>query len=423
MEASGARICVFSTGGIITLTSGLVVTNPYLYIAGQSAPGGGITLKGQTFTVEDHDVLVRYVSFRRGPGGDTDGIFVGDNGSTQVYNVVFDHCSMSWAVDEVFNSWYRVEDLTLSYCIISEGLHCSTHSKGCHSAGAQLGGYKFSETDETSTAADRISFHHNLMAHNSMRGPVVKSTGTIDIRANVTYNSLYDFAYANFENANYTVKYNFVKNYYKKGPDSPGDIWEINPSDMGGLGCEIYVEGNIGPNRTNDEMDEDIIIKEGDRGYVVESEHTYSAITEETTAGDVYTSLTTTGRPGNSKYVDCNGIWQNRRDAVDTRIVSEVIAGTGSIINCVEYDSGDADCDEAGEYADENGWPTIAAGSPCTDTDSDGMPDAFEIAVFGDLNQTATGDYDSDGYNNIEEYLDGNGIVGNTGIAINGVSF
>jgi len=199
---------------------------------------------------------------------------------------------------------------------------------------------------------------------------------------------------------------------------------------MGGAGCEVYVESNIGPNRTNDEMDEDIIVKEADRGYVVESEHTFSAITEEDTAGDVYTYLTTTGRPGNSRYVDCNGVWQNRRDSVDTAIVSEVINGTGEIPDCVDCSNDDCtgngtpyECctgEYAGDCTSAGAWPTIAAGTGCTDTDSDGMPDAWETATFGDLSQTATGDYDSDGYNNIEEYLDGTSMqLTNQGVSIN----
>ena len=115
------------------------------------------------------------------------------------------------------------------------------------------------------------------------------------------------------------------------------------------------------------------------------------AITE-VSATQAYTNVLAEGGAGNSKYVDCSGTWINRRDNIDQRIVNDVKNNTGSIID---------------DPSNVGGWISISPGTACPDTDNDGMPDTFEMKVFGSLAQTATGDLDSDGYTNIEEFING----------------
>ena len=100
VEASGARMCTFTTGGTIILSSSLTIQNPYITIAGQTAPGGGVTLRNGNLNVQTHDVVIRYLTVRRGPGGSNGAVFISKNNSTDVYNIIVDHCSMSWATDQ-----------------------------------------------------------------------------------------------------------------------------------------------------------------------------------------------------------------------------------------------------------------------------------------------------------------------------------
>ena len=143
VEATGPRIVVFRIGGTIELQSTVLLTNPFITIAGQTAPGGGIAIKNTLFfnryedpsgslDIRTHDVIVRHLRIRPGAGpagtsgSECDAIQVYGN----CYNVMIDHCSLSWAVDENFSSWGNPHDFTVQWCIISEGLRNSVHSKG-----------------------------------------------------------------------------------------------------------------------------------------------------------------------------------------------------------------------------------------------------------------------------------------------------
>jgi pectate lyase len=100
--------------------------------------------------------------------------------------VIVDHCSLSWGVDETLSTWYAVRDCSLQWCVISEALNCSTHSKGCHSMGALIGGYA-SDEKKTVPGAHDISFHHNLLAHNGGRNPMIRTSGLVDVVNNIVY--------------------------------------------------------------------------------------------------------------------------------------------------------------------------------------------------------------------------------------------
>ena len=187
VDMAGPRYVVFRTGGTIVLETRLNVTNPFITIAGQTAPGGGITLRMDpvsptdlgTMDVLTHDVVIRYLRFRPGngtTGKDSDDALAIVNPG--VSNVVVDHCSFSWAVDENVNTYDGTTDITISNSIIAEGLNNSGHPRGAHSKGLLAGG----------VGAHNVSIHHNLFVSNVDRNPQVSGVSVADVRNNVVYN-------------------------------------------------------------------------------------------------------------------------------------------------------------------------------------------------------------------------------------------
>ncbi len=402
VEASGPRTCVFTTGGTITLSSPLTITNPYITIAGQTAPGGGITLKkasgGELFLVKTHDVIVRYLSVRPGPGGENHGYQIASNGGA-VYNVVVDHNSISWGVDSNIETWYRVYDTTISHSLISEGLNCSTHSKGCHSKGLMVCGYKGSESG--GVGSSNISILNNVLAHNSDRNPLMQLCGNAQVMNNTTYNAQYTFSHQQLNCPSGASYVNWINNYHKKGPssESTSDL-KIIPEDSGTwYPGYAYLKGNIGPSRTSDSLPDAnwVSVKSGgDSATILKTTPADGPSVATTTAQDAYNQLLAERGVGNSAGLTCDGTWVARRDAIDERVLSDVKNGTGKIID---------------SPADVGGWVTIDPGTSCVDSDNDGYPDAWEMKYFGALGRgslvNSLDDLDQDGYTDLEEYLNG----------------
>ncbi|MBI5935696.1 MAG: hypothetical protein HY867_18490 [Chloroflexi bacterium] len=392
VEASGARTCVFRVGGLIQLQSALVIQNPYITIAGQTAPGGGITLKktngGDALVIKTHDVILRYLASRPGPGGENHGAEIASNGD-HLYNIIIDHCSFSWGTDEVLETWYKVTDTTIQWTIVSEGLDCSTHSKGCHSKGLMVGGYADSESKQ-GLGSENITVHHNLFAHNGERNPLVQTSGLVDVVNNIAYNPFGTFMYL-YMKSNSIVPVNYVGNFYKYGPETDSGKYEIKTYDDGGLGADIYVAGNIGPHRKADNLAQDVVVETGSRGFLTSTRHPAPQVT--TTSAFVAYDQVLAGA-GNSAGVSCDGQWVNRRDSIDARVVNDVRNGTGHIID---------------DPSQVGGWVTPAAGAPCADSDHDGMPDAYEARYGLNPNSAAdaNADADADGYPNVEEAING----------------
>ena len=183
LETQGPRIITFAVGGIINLESKLFVDDPWVTVAGQTALGDGICVRGEGIRVRTHDVVIRHIRFRPGDvdfglsnqWNDVDAVSI--SGGDTIFNVVIDHCSLSWAVDENINMWGEVHDITVQNCIISEALLHSKHPKGAHSMGMLIG-----------SKATNISVHHNLFAHNNDRNPHINGVSRVDFRNNVIYN-------------------------------------------------------------------------------------------------------------------------------------------------------------------------------------------------------------------------------------------
>ena len=407
VEASGSRTCVFRVGGLIVLNSQLTISNPYITIAGQTAPGGGITLKksagGNVFSTQTHDVIIRYISSRPGAGGENHANQIAKSG-VELYNIIIDHNSMSWGVDSNTETWYRVKDATIQWSIISEALDNSTHSKGAHSKGLMIGGYKGSESG--GKGSENISVLNNLMAHNGERNPLMQLCGIAQVINNTTYNPFWSFSHQQLNCPSGESYVNWINNYHKKGPSSTSNSdLKVIPSSSGvwSLG-KVYVKGNIGPSRPNDTLPETnwVEVKAGAPAGVIVTSPAPAPAVNSTTAMNAYNSIVADGGVGNSRGLNCDGSWYNRRDSIDVRVINDVKAGTGKIID---------------DPSQVGGWIVPAAGVPCTDSDRDGMPDAWEQGYGFNLNiSDGPADKDADGYTNVEEYFNGTNPLGSISI-------
>jgi pectate lyase len=394
--AEGKRIVVFRVAGTIGLESSLEITNPYITIAGQTAQGQGITLRGIKSEVEalilikTHDVVIRFLTLRAGPPSAGDGMMILTSAAHDTYNVVIDHNSLSWAVNRDLATWYDVHDIAIQWNIFSEGLNCSIHPKGCHSKGVLLGGYA-SDENKNEPGASNISFHHNLMAHNGERNPLVSTSGITDVVNNVVYNPFGSFSHVDLQHQLAVIPANYVGNYFKPGVDTDAGKYGVDIASQKILGAQIYVLGNIGPHRLDSTQPEIDIVDPDARPYVV-SVHNPAAPITTTSALEAYDQVLASA--GAVMGLDCSGTFFSRRDAIDTRIVNDVINGTGKIID---------DPSEVG------GWLTIPPATPCADLDHDGMPDPWEQKYGFNPADPLDGfkDADGDGYTNIEEFLNG----------------
>jgi hypothetical protein len=312
--------------------------------------------------------VLRYLRLRPGPSWELTTTLDPLTITRDAYNVIVDHCSLSWGTDEGFQTWYSVHDITIQWSIISEALHCSTHEEGCHSTGMILG-------DQNT----RVSVHHNLLAHNDRRNPRVRG-GDMDIVNNVIYNAGATSAKLDDKDHPAGMRCNVVGNYFKSGPDSNWSH-EIKLRSEG-LGTSCFVSGNIGPNRPDNSYPEGDIVDPDDRGLMTDIRFPFPPVT------------TTSAFRAYDRVLARAGANKPRRDPVDQRIIEDVRAGTGRIID---------DPQEVG------GWPEFQSSEPPVDSDHDGMPDSWETLHGFDPNDPSdrNGDSNGNGYTNLEEYLNG----------------
>lgn len=385
VDANGPRIIVFRVGGYIELKSKLDIRKPYITIAGQTAPGDGICLKNYYLAVHADEVIIRYLRVR--PSDVTKEEF--DSISVfEGHNIIIDHCSTSWSIDEVISvassalKEPKLGNVTVQWCMIAESLNCTAHPKGCHGYGSLVrGGY-----------GNGITYHHNLYAHHAGRNPrpgnYIDSERDpcglfFDFRDNVVYNWGGQHAGYNSDGKNndYSItNMNFVNNYYIRGPNSTGSIvfHETTP------GCKAYFSGNW--------MDGNCPKDPWSLVEFVNFTQAQKDAYEQSVPVPVAPVATEDASKAYARVLADAGASFPARDAVDKRVADSVIKKTGSIINHIE---------EVG------GYPIMESGTPPVDSDHDGMPDKWELAVGlnpYDAND-ARGDRDGDGYTNIEEYI------------------
>lgn len=420
VEANGPRTCVFRIGGTITLNTSLKILNPYITIAGQTAPGGGITLRNNpdinkhgTIIIQTHDVILRYFRIRTGatkiPACCDQSLTV-----TSGYNIIADHLSTSWSTDQTITLFTdpktgSVQDITVQWSFITEGLFHSTNSKpGGHSTAAIFG----------STNIGNISFHHNLLAHNDARNPRVGITGILDVVNNVVYNYGRELSYADAEHGSSAL--NYIGNFIKKGPSSTTNnrFVKVDPFAYTIL---VFVQGNIDRYRTNNSLPDNLSVDLRDQSYIVSTKAPAPLVTtypcNSMTDCEVYTHVLADA--GANKYLDDQGNFIPRLDAVDKRILEEVKRGEGKIIDATSFSTmysasasaylAPTDYTKYGitDPIADDGWPILEAGIAPADSDHDGMPDTWEDKYEFDKNNAVDSnqDIDGDGYTNIEEFL------------------
>jgi len=394
ISQSGPRIILFKVSGTILLKSILNINNGDVTIAGQTAPGDGITLRDYTVYVNADNVIIRFLRFRM--GDETNQVNDAIWGRNRK-DIIIDHCSMSWATDEV-SSFYDNENFTMQWCILSESLRNSIHDKGQHGYGGIWGGRK-------------ASFHHNILAHHDSRNP--RFCGSrysnkpgeelVDFRNNTLYNWGANNAYA-AEGG----RYNLVNNYYKAGPASSNRGRILQPyADDGsnnqprGTYGTFFVAGNIltasAANTSNNWL--------GVNMHSSFNTHapgtTLNNIRSDTefSAGEVTTHSAEMGYQKALLYAGAS----LKRDAVDIRIVHDVSNGTATYSN-----GGNGSTNGLIDTQDAvGGWPGLLTTEAPLDSDNDGLPDIWEDA--NGLNKYSAGDAQLttvDGkYPNIEAYL------------------
>jgi hypothetical protein len=411
-EQGGARMVVFNVSGIIRLKRPLIIRAPYITIAGQTAPGDGVCVAGESVWINTHDVVIRYMRFRRGEtnvGRRDDSI-----GGNPIGNIMIDHVSASWGLDEnmsMYRHMYndstgKIEDklptvnITIQNSIFSEALDTWNHAFG-----STLGG-------------ENCTFMRNLWADNAGRNPSIGWFGVFNFVNNVVFN----WVHRSIDGGDYRAMYNIINNYFKPDPETPKNTaigHRILKPESGRSKLKYltfgraYVDGNIM------EGNERVTKNNWDGGVQVEDLPNAGKYTDSIRWNKPLPMPKLTILPTKTAhdYVLANaGATLPKRDAVDARVIEQVRTGKITITPNVKlpetqfkhrrlpidsYKNGIiTDISQVGGYPEYKG-------TPYKDSDNDGMPDAWEIK--NGLNpkdaNDASKDRNKDGYTNIEEYL------------------
>ncbi|MGE5520495.1 MAG: pectate lyase family protein [Candidatus Dadabacteria bacterium] len=412
-EQGGARTIVFNVAGIIRLKTPVIIRAPYLTIAGQSAPGDGVCIAGETVWVNTHDVIIRFMRFRRGEtnvGRRDDAI-----GGNPVGNIMIDHVSASWGLDEnmsMYRHMYndstgKIEEkmgtanITIQNSIFSESLDTWNHAFG-----STLGG-------------ENCSFMRNLWADNTGRNPSVGWNGIFNFANNIVFN----WVHRSVDGGDYRAQFNIINNYFKPGPATPKNTavgHRILKPESGRSKLKYLVFGRAYVNGNIMEGYPEITKDNWNGGVQV----------EELPNTDKYTDYMKVNKPlpmpqmtivpaqqAHDYVLNNVGAILPVRDAVDRRIVEQVRTGKINYKEGVKLPATQfkhrrlpIDSYKIGIITDPSqvgGYPTYK-GTPYKDSDNDGMPDDYEAK--NGLNPRNAADASvirKDGYSNIEHYLNG----------------
>ncbi|CAA9233992.1 MAG: Pectate lyase [uncultured Chloroflexi bacterium] len=367
LTARGPRTIVFDVGGTIDLQSKLTISTPYLTLAGQTAPGDGITLRGWNTTIDKtHDVVVRYVRFRPGdvacPRLQDDALSVDKS-----KDIMLDHVSASWSIDEAL-SVTDSDRVTVQWSIISESLKSSCHEKGAHGYGSLL-----------RYGSGGVTFHHNLFAHHDSRNPRAGDGLGVDFVNNVVYNWGMEAGYSG-EASEGTTRVNYVSNYGIAGP-STRESRRASIFSGGSNQTQLFQLGNLIDSNRNGARDGT------DTGWsMFRSSYTRRAERfdfPQVRADDARTAYERVLAGAGASRV---------RDAADRRIVADVANESGGLIDSQNQ---------------VGGWPELASAPAARDTDQDGMPDEWETQNGLNPNDPADRNRDAGGgVTMLERYLD-----------------
>ena len=409
-EQGGARIIVFNVAGIIRIKSPVIIRAPYITIDGQTAPGDGVCIAGESVWINTHDVIIRYMRFRRGEtwvGRRDDAI-----GGNPIGNIMIDHVSASWGLDEnmsMYRHMYndstgKIEDkfgtvnITIQNSIFSEALDTWNHSFG-----STLGG-------------ENCTFMRNLWANNTGRNPSIGWNGVFNFANNVIFN----WVHRSIDGGDYRAQYNIINNYFQPGPATPknnvGHRILKPESGRSKLKYKVYgrayVNGNIMegyPAITKDNWNGGVQVEE-ENGT---GKYTANIKWPKPLPMPPITILNATDA---RKYVLANaGATLPKRDAVDARIVKQVTTGKIEYAENVMLPETQfkhrrlaKDSYKIGIITDPSqvgGYPAYK-GKAYTDSDNDGMPDDYEKKNgLNTNNATDAAKITKTGYSNIEVYL------------------
>ncbi|WP_438444164.1 pectinesterase family protein [Gorillibacterium sp. sgz5001074] len=361
------KTIVFRVGGTIHLQSPLKITGSNLTIAGQTAPGEGITVSDYATYFEADNLILRYMRFRLGDRFPSeDDAF----GGRYRKNIIVDHCSFSWSVDEVL-SMYVNENTTAQWNLATESMLMTTHQKGRHGYAGIWGG-------------NNATFHHNLLAHNVSRNPRLAGSPNFptDVYNNIIYNWGFFSSYGGEQGS-----YNLRNNYYKFGPNTYRSVRDTLFLDVSAE-TRLFIGGNYMFGSSEVTADN----WKGAGGLANPASKLSSPVAMPQPASP---------EPAVEAYEQVlahAGATLPRRDAIDARIVQEVRSGTGRHINSPK---------EVGGYLE-----FTQTASALADDDHDGMPNEWETANA--LNPNEASDRNGiqpSGYTNLEVYL--NSMTGN----------
>jgi hypothetical protein len=386
IDTAGPRTIVFRVGGTIRLASKLIVRHPCVTIAGQTAPGDGICVRGFTFgCLGAHDVVIRHVRIRV---GDESGETQDGTGLASCDHSIIDHCSVSWSIDEGVSS-RGARNITVQRCLVSEALNIANHRKYQPGKGHSFAG---------SISGDVGSFHHNLLAHCagrnwSLAGGLSRGgrfAGRLDVRNNVVYN------WESRTTDGGVKALTFVGNLYIPGPATR--VFHLVKPDTGSPTDpqQYFIAGNRMLGRPAYDADNwanggVVVAADAIPQIRLEAPFCDSLITEQS-ADDAYASVMAdvgANRPALDKH--------------DRRILREVATRTAAAKGSRGGLPGIIDT-----QADVGGWPDLKSGPAPADGDADGMADAWERSQGLDpANATDAHRFagNSD-WTNLERYLD-----------------
>lgn len=419
-EASGPRIIVFNVAGIMRLQDRVRIRCPYVTISGSTAPGDGVCIAGNTVELETHDIIIRHLRFRRGAtdaGDRNDSI-----GGNPIGNVMIDHVSASWGLDEnmsMYRHMYKdpqggpdlklpTVNITIQYSIFSEALNTYHHAFG-----STIGGLN-------------SSFHHNLWACNTGRNPSVGMYGDFTFANNVIFN----YRHRTIDGGDHRSQFNIINNYFKPGPGTPQTA----------IAYRILKPESERSKTVVDNFGKAYVIGNWVEGYPAVSADNWSGGVQPDSRAAVESVLPTIRMNEPFKHTEFPiepavdayahvleqvGATLPKRDAVDARVIEMVCSGkVGAAKVLPESLAKAAAVKYAPQYVEElaesvplgyitdpaevGGYPNYT-GNAHTDADHDGLADPWEERHG--LNPKDAGDAvldsDQDGYMNVEEYING----------------
>ena len=349
VDGTTARVCIFEVSGIIRLTSDLIVRNSRLTIAGQTAPSPGIMIRGAGLRIQTSDVLVQHIRVRPGddPNGpdpeNRDALKIQGSTEKPVKNVVIDHCSFSWSIDEVASVWGPHDNVTLSNNIFAMPLHDSIHP---NTTGPGLMKHGYGVLLGSSASGGRITMVGNLMAHQVERNPLTRARQLVFVN-----NLIYDRVTMDYDGqseSGRTTQSSVVGNVFIQGPSYERPTKPIYLRTSGtlqmGAGSRVYVNDDYAPD-TGSSLTQLVAYTGGTA---------VSGLLQTSTMPVWNTGLTARKTANNGVYdrvLSYAGARPGDRDSVDRNVVSHVKTRSGGIINCVAA-NGTTRCSR-----NAGGWP------------------------------------------------------------------